>query len=93
MTMFGVTQTQRLHAAVGGAGIANYTSFYGETFFTTFTLSLFGGTPYDDPAIYTKLSATTFIKQAKTPTLVLVGNGIRVLPRSRVSNSGAVCAR
>ena len=73
MTMFGVTQTQRFHAAVAGAGIANYTSFYGETFFTTFTLSLFGGTPYDDPAIYTKLSATTFIKHAKTPTLVLVG--------------------
>ena len=73
MTMFGVTHTQRLHAAVGGAGIANYTSSYGETFFTTFTLSLFGGTPYDDPAIYTRLSATTFIKQAKTPTLVVVG--------------------
>jgi dipeptidyl aminopeptidase/acylaminoacyl peptidase len=73
MTMFGVTQTQRFHAAVAGAGIADYTSFYGETFFTTFTLSLFGGTPYDDPAIYTKLSATTFIKQAKTPTLVVVG--------------------
>ncbi|AXC15686.1 tolB protein [Acidisarcina polymorpha] len=73
MTMFGVTQTQRFHAAVAGAGIANYTSFYGETFFTTFTLSLFGGTPYDDPAIYSKLSATSFIKQAKTPTLVVVG--------------------
>jgi len=73
MAMFGVTQTQRFHAAVAGAGIADYTSFYGETFFTTFTLSLFGGTPYDDPAIYTKLSATTFIRQAKTPTLVVVG--------------------
>jgi dipeptidyl aminopeptidase/acylaminoacyl peptidase len=73
MTMFGVTQTQRFHAAVAGAGISDYTSFYGETFFTTFTLSLFGGTPYDDPAIYTRLSATTFIKQAKTPTLVVVG--------------------
>ena len=73
LTMFGVTQTQRFHAAVAGAGIADYTSFYGETFFTTFTLSLFGGTPYDDPAIYTKLSATSFIKQAKTPTLVVVG--------------------
>ncbi len=73
MTMFGVTQTQRFHAAVAGAGIADYTSFYGATSFTTFTLSLFGGTPYDDPAIYTRLSAMTFIKQAKTPALVLVG--------------------
>ena len=73
MTMFAVTQTQRFHAAVAGARIADYSSFYGETFFITFTLSLFGGTPYEDPAIYTRLSAITFIKQAKTPTPVLVG--------------------
>lgn len=71
--MFGVTQTQRFHAAVAGAGIANYSSFYGETFYTAFTLPLFGATPYDDPALYAKASAVTFIKQAKTPTLILVG--------------------
>ena len=73
MAMFGITQTQRFHAAVAAAGVADWTSFYGQAADNTFTLSLLGGTPYDDPAIYTKLSAITFIKRAKTPALVLVG--------------------
>ena len=30
MTMFGVTQTTRFHAAVAGAGISDWLSYYGE---------------------------------------------------------------
>jgi dipeptidyl aminopeptidase/acylaminoacyl peptidase len=34
----------------------------------------FGATVYDDPAIYAKSSAIDFIKQVKTPTLMVVGD-------------------
>jgi dipeptidyl aminopeptidase/acylaminoacyl peptidase len=37
-------------------------------------LGYFGATVYDDPAVYAKSSPITFIKNARTPTLVLVGD-------------------
>jgi dipeptidyl aminopeptidase/acylaminoacyl peptidase len=33
----------------------------------------FGATVYDDPAVYAKSTPINFIKNVKTPTLVLVG--------------------
>jgi len=33
----------------------------------------FGATVYDDPAIYAKSSPITYIKQATTPMLIIVG--------------------
>ena len=33
----------------------------------------FGASVYDDPAVYAKSSPITFIKNVKTPTLVVVG--------------------
>jgi dipeptidyl aminopeptidase/acylaminoacyl peptidase len=73
MTMFTVTQTQRFRAAVAGAGIANWQSYYGENSIDEWMVPYFGATVYDDPAIYAKSSPITFIKQVKTPTLVIVG--------------------
>jgi dipeptidyl aminopeptidase/acylaminoacyl peptidase len=37
-------------------------------------LPFFGASVYDDPQVYAKSSPITFIKQAKTPTLVLHGD-------------------
>ena len=34
----------------------------------------FGASVYDDPAVYAKSSAINYIKQAHTPTLVVVGD-------------------
>ena len=34
----------------------------------------FGASVYDDPAVYAKSSPITFIKKAKTPTLIVVGD-------------------
>ena len=73
MTMFGVTQTNRFRAAVAGAGIANWQSYYGENSIDQWMIPYFGASVYDDPAVYAKSSAITFIKQVKTPTLVVVG--------------------
>ncbi|MDR3717295.1 MAG: S9 family peptidase [Bryobacteraceae bacterium] len=75
MTMFAVTQTSRFRAAVAGAGIANWQSYYGENSIDTWMIPYFGASVYDDPAVYAKMSAIEFIKQVKTPTLVVVGEG------------------
>jgi dipeptidyl aminopeptidase/acylaminoacyl peptidase len=73
MTMWTVTQTNRFRAAVSGAGIANWQSYYGENLIDKWMIPFFGASVYDDPAVYAKSSPITFIKQVKTPTLVVVG--------------------
>jgi len=74
MTMWGVTQTTRFKAAVAGAGIVNWQSYYGQNRIDTWMLPFFGASVYDDPAIYARSSPITFIKNVKTPTLVLHGD-------------------
>jgi dipeptidyl aminopeptidase/acylaminoacyl peptidase len=74
MTMWAVTQTNRFAAAVAGAGIANLQSYYGENQIDQWMIPFFGASVYDDPQVYAKSSPITFIKKAKTPTLVLVGD-------------------
>ncbi|GAC1621963.1 MAG: S9 family peptidase [Candidatus Acidiferrum sp.] len=74
MTMWGVTQTNRFKAAVAGAGISNWQSYYGENKIDQWMIPFFGKSVYDDPEVYTKSSPITFIKKIKTPTLILVGD-------------------
>jgi dipeptidyl aminopeptidase/acylaminoacyl peptidase len=74
MTMFAVTRTNRFRAAVAGAGISDWKSYYGENAIDTWMIPYFGASVYDDPAVYAKMSAIDFIKNAKTPTLVVVGD-------------------
>ncbi len=74
MTMWGVTQTNRFKAAMAGAGIANYQSYYGENKIDQWMIPFFGKSVYDDPEVYAKSSPITFIKNVKTPTLVMVGD-------------------
>jgi dipeptidyl aminopeptidase/acylaminoacyl peptidase len=74
MTMFAVTQTQRFKAAVAGAGISDWQSYYGENSIGQWMIPYFGASVYDDPAAYAKSSAIGFIKQAHTPALVVVGD-------------------
>ncbi|ADW69985.1 S9 family peptidase [Granulicella tundricola] len=74
MTMFGVTQTHRFKAAVAGAGISDWKSYYGENSIDQWMVPFFGHTVYDDPAVYAKSSAIEYIKQVTTPTLVVVGD-------------------
>ncbi len=74
LTMWGVTQTNRFKAAMAGAGIANYLSYYGENKIDQWMIPFFGKSVYDDPDVYAKSSPITFIKNVKTPTLVIVGD-------------------
>lgn len=71
--MWANTQTHRFKAIVAGAGIANWTSYYGQNGIDRWLVPFFGASVYEDPAVYRAASPIEFIKQAKTPTLLYVG--------------------
>jgi dipeptidyl aminopeptidase/acylaminoacyl peptidase len=73
MAMWANTQTSRFKAMVAGAGIANWTSYYGQNGIDQWMIPFFGASVYDDPAVYRKSSPIEFIKHAHTPTLIYVG--------------------
>jgi dipeptidyl aminopeptidase/acylaminoacyl peptidase len=83
MTMWTVTQTDRFRAAVAGAGIANWQSYYGQNLIGQWMIPFFGASVYDDPAVYEKSSPIRFIKNVKTPTLVIVGERDAECPASQ----------
>ena len=74
MSMFAPTRTQRFRAVVAGAGISNWQSYYGQNLIDQWMPPFFGASVYDDPAVYAKSSAINFIKQVKTPMLIVVGD-------------------
>jgi dipeptidyl aminopeptidase/acylaminoacyl peptidase len=74
MTMWAVTQTNRFKAAVAGAGVSDWLSYYGENGIDQWMLPFFGASVYDDPAIYAHSSPIDFIKHVHTPTFVYVGD-------------------
>ena len=71
--MIAVARTHRFRAAVAGAGAGNWQSYYGQNSIDKWMIPYFGASVYDDPAAYARSSALTYIKSAKTPTLVVVG--------------------
>ncbi|MBV8581163.1 MAG: S9 family peptidase, partial [Candidatus Eremiobacteraeota bacterium] len=73
MSMWAVTQTHRFKAAVAGAGLANWLSYYGENGIDEWMIPFFGASVYDDPAVYAKSAPITFVKNAHTPTFMYVG--------------------
>jgi dipeptidyl aminopeptidase/acylaminoacyl peptidase len=73
MTMWAVTQTNRFKAAVAGAGISNWLSYYGENGIDEWMIPYFGKSVYEEPEIYARSSPINFIRNVRTPTLSLVG--------------------
>jgi dipeptidyl aminopeptidase/acylaminoacyl peptidase len=63
----------RFKAISVGAGISDWMTYYVNTDIHPFTRQYLKGTPWDDPEIYAKTSPITYIKQAKTPTLIQHG--------------------
>ena len=80
MTMWTITQTNRFRAAVAGAGIANWESYYGENLIDQWMIPYFGASVYDDPAVYARSAPMTFIKNVRTPTLIVVGDSDKECP-------------
>ncbi|MGI8656104.1 MAG: S9 family peptidase [Pyrinomonadaceae bacterium] len=60
-------------ALVSHAGVFNLTSMYGATEELWFTDWEFGGTPWSNPEIYTRWSPSMYVKNFKTPLLVIHG--------------------
>ena len=85
MTMFAITQSNRFRAAVSGAGLSDWQSYYGQNDIDKWMTPYFGASVYDDPAAYAKSSAINFVKNVKTPTLLVVGerDGECPAPQSR----------
>ena len=80
MAMWGETQTARFKAIVAGAGIVNWQSYYGQNKIDQWMIPFFGASVYQDPAVYAKSSPITFIKQSKTPVLILQGERDEEVP-------------
>jgi dipeptidyl aminopeptidase/acylaminoacyl peptidase len=74
MTMWAETQTQRFAAAVAGAGLSDWLSYYGLNDIDEWMVPFFGASVYDDPDVYAKSDPMHFVKAVKTPTLILVGD-------------------
>lgn len=80
MTMWAETQTHRFAAAVAGAGLSDWLSYYGVNEIDEWMIPFFGASVYDDPAVYAKSDPMHFVKQVQTPTLILVGDSDGEVP-------------
>jgi dipeptidyl aminopeptidase/acylaminoacyl peptidase len=74
VTMWALTQTTRFKAAVAGAGLSDWLSYYGTNNIDTWMLPYFGASIYDDREVYERSSPMNFIKNVRTPTLMLSGD-------------------
>jgi len=80
MTMWALTQTDRFRAGVSGAGVANMLSYYGQNQIDEWMIPFFGASAYDDPAAYARCSPITFIRNVRTPTLIIAGERDKECP-------------
>lgn len=83
-------ESPRFKAASVGAGISNWMTYYVNTDIHPFTRMYLKSTPWDDAEIYAKTSPMTYIKKARTPTLIQHGqNDARVpLPNAYELHQG-----
>jgi dipeptidyl aminopeptidase/acylaminoacyl peptidase len=84
MTSWAVTQTNRFKAAVAGAAVTNLFSFDGTTDITpSFLRYYFLDLPFARRADYDQHSAMSFLKNCKTPSLILHGEMDERVPTSQ----------
>jgi dipeptidyl aminopeptidase/acylaminoacyl peptidase len=72
--------SERFKAVSVGAGISNWMTYYVNTDIHPFTRQYLKATPWDDPKIYADTSPMTYIKNAKTPTLIQHGDQDQRVP-------------
>lgn len=72
MASWAITQTSRFKAAMTGAGLSDLASEFGTEDGSSYD-EWFFGTPYEKPQGFINSSPITFIKNARTPTLILQG--------------------
>ena len=80
ISAFLTASSDRFVAISVGAGISNWATYYYNTDITPFTINYLGKNPVDDPEIYQKTSPISYIKNARTPTLIQHGELDRRVP-------------
>ena len=80
ISAFLATHSDRFKAISVGAGISNWVTYYVNTDIHPFTRHYLEATPWDDLEVYAKTSPMTYIKDAKTPTLIQHGEFDRRVP-------------
>ncbi|HKQ53924.1 MAG TPA: S9 family peptidase [Pyrinomonadaceae bacterium] len=73
MTEYTITRTTRFKAAVAQAGHSDFFSIYGTSYLRDSLRNTSGSSPYVNRAWYDEHSPITFIKDCRTPTLLLHG--------------------
>jgi dipeptidyl aminopeptidase/acylaminoacyl peptidase len=73
ISAFITASSDRFKAVSVGAGISDWMTYYVNTDITPFTRQYLKATPWDDPEIYRKTSPISYIKNARTPTLIQHG--------------------
>jgi len=76
-----LTQTDRFKAISTGAGAVNWISMYAESDVQTVREFYLGGKPYDAWDNFVTESALKYVKNAKTPTLIHVGEADQRVPK------------
>jgi dipeptidyl aminopeptidase/acylaminoacyl peptidase len=79
MSEWAVTQTTRFKAAVSGAGMADLISEFGTEEGPAYD-EWFWGVPYEKPEGFLNSSPFLYVKNAKTPTLILQGEADKIDP-------------
>ncbi len=74
ISAFCTTYSDRFRAVSVGAGISDWMTYYVNTDIHPFTRMYLGGTPWDDPEVYRKTSPITYVRSARTPTLIQHGD-------------------
>jgi len=80
ISAFLTASSDRFVAISVGAGISDWSTYYYNTDITPFTINYLGKNPVDDPEIYQKTSPISYVKNARTPTLIQHGELDRRVP-------------
>lgn len=80
MTAWAVTHTQKFKAAVAGAAPTDLVSWYGTTVFPGVLDVYFPGSPSIRREVHAAHSPVAFLKDCKTPTLLLYGAADNLVP-------------
>jgi dipeptidyl aminopeptidase/acylaminoacyl peptidase len=80
MTAWTLTQTNRFKAVMVGAGLTDMFSMYSTNDIPSTIDGYFRAEPWNDTTEYRKRSAMTFIKRARTPTLIQHGQSDQRVP-------------
>jgi dipeptidyl aminopeptidase/acylaminoacyl peptidase len=80
ISAFLTTSSTRFKGISVGAGISDWATYYYNTDITPFTIQYLGADPVADPEVYRKTSPVSYVKGAKTPTLIQHGSNDRRVP-------------